>query len=123
MGRLQPALLCGIAVDLVLADQIKYQIGGTADHLVQTLAPFGAEFSHGVVGIMLGIGWNDLAVVAARGAEARLFGLHQNHIGATLGQMQGGGQTGKTGTNHHHIRRPLALQGGAFRRGRGGMCP
>ena len=65
VGRLQPTLLRGIAVDCVFADQVKYQIGATADHLVQTLAPLRPQFRDGIVGIVLGVGWNDLAIVAA----------------------------------------------------------
>ena len=122
MRRRQDARAPRRAVDAVARDQAQHQVGPVADGTDQRRAALLAEALLDLVRLVLQRR-HDLAVVAARGAPARLVGIEHQHRAAPLGEVQGGGESGVARADHDGFGLLAAVELGNRRAGRSRRRP
>jgi catechol 2,3-dioxygenase-like lactoylglutathione lyase family enzyme len=121
--RLDPTGLHRVAVDLQAAHQVEQELRAVAHQRDQLLARLGADQADHAVGVVAAERRDDQAVVASRGAPARLLRLQHHRVDARLGQVQRRGKAGEAATDDRHVGAPLAFERRAVGRRRRGRRP
>src|SRR5690606_32851102 len=117
VSRLQPALLHGVAVDAVAADQVEHQVGRASDPAVHSLAAFVTVQPDEIVRIMSRIGRNDLAVVAAGRTETGILRFQQDDVGTGFRRVKRSREAGEAAADDQDIRPSVSLKSwGGWRR-------
>ena len=119
VSRLEPAGLFSIGMggDVLLANASNRHIGGgTGDHLGKQTPCFTIAL-HPHIRFSGCKGRDHLPVVATRCAPADGLAFQQNHIAASLGQMQGSAQPREAATDHHSVGFNRLGKGGSLRTG------
>ncbi|MNN44766.1 hypothetical protein D3C81_1590720 [compost metagenome] len=109
-----------IALDVVLGHALTDDASAFEGHLAEQLRLLGADGAFDDIDVAA-VAVDDLATVAARGAETDFRGFQHGHTEARFQQEQGAGQTGVAGADHADIGLNLFLQRRA-RRNRIGRC-
>ena len=102
MHRLHPARLLLLGLDIVAPGEIEQRRGAVAQQPDKAFADR-AVSGDDVLRIGPRQRWDHLAVVAPRGAPARLHRLHDRDVNAGLAQMQRGRQAGEAGADDDDI--------------------